>query len=274
MSADATLMIWSGTTGANLLTCKGHTGEITGVMWSPDGTKIATSSKDKSSILWSAATGEKLFTLQQTAKINGVMWSPDGTKVLTISSGFENGAVVWSAATGERLRVIDYAFEVVAADWSPDGTKIALASTNKPILIWSTATENELFSLTDITFIPQSVKWSPDGKSIAAVSSSNGTVDVCSGITGSKLCTLIDKGWSIDWSSDGTKILTSVSICSAETGKSLTFLGGHVGQIDNLRWSADGTKVTTISSADRMCLLWSATSGAKTSTLRCSILTG
>ncbi|MFN8360761.1 MAG: hypothetical protein U0264_12680 [Candidatus Kapaibacterium sp.] len=263
VSADATLMVWSGTTGANLLTCKGHTGEVTSVMWSPDGSKLATSSKDNSSILWSAATGEKLFTLQQTAKINGVMWSPDGTKVLTISSGFENGAVLWSAATGERLRVFDYAFEVFAADWSPDGTKIAFSGLGKPPLIWSVTTEKELFSLSE-GGMP--IRWSPDGNRIATVFPSE--IAVFSGTNGAKLCTLIDQGPSIDWSADGSKILTSVSICSAETGKNLTFFGGHAGQVDNLRWSTDGASVTTISGDDRMCLLWSAKNGSKTSTLR------
>ena len=46
-----------------LLTLKGHTSDITGVDYSPDGKRIATASIDSTARLWDALSGAELLTL-------------------------------------------------------------------------------------------------------------------------------------------------------------------------------------------------------------------
>ncbi|HEU4783235.1 MAG TPA: WD40 repeat domain-containing protein, partial [Ktedonobacterales bacterium] len=43
--------------GSPLLVYKGHSASVNGLAWSPDGTKIASASSDKTVMIWNAATG-------------------------------------------------------------------------------------------------------------------------------------------------------------------------------------------------------------------------
>jgi hypothetical protein len=64
VSQDHTAIVWDprqttdsggGPKGTEILTLKGHTGEVTTVSFSPDGRSILTGSQDGTLILWSTA---------------------------------------------------------------------------------------------------------------------------------------------------------------------------------------------------------------------------
>ena len=48
------------------MTLKGHCHWVMSVCWSPDGSKVATGSADKTARVWDAATGECRMTLKGT----------------------------------------------------------------------------------------------------------------------------------------------------------------------------------------------------------------
>ncbi len=50
--------------GHALLELKGHTGEVTSVAFSPDGTRIVTGSEDQTAKVWDARTGTPLLELK------------------------------------------------------------------------------------------------------------------------------------------------------------------------------------------------------------------
>lgn len=56
---DSTVKLWDVTTGQELLTLKGHAGNVTSVAFSPDGKRLATGSIDSTVKLWDAPTGGK-----------------------------------------------------------------------------------------------------------------------------------------------------------------------------------------------------------------------
>ena len=58
-SSDKTVKLWDAATGQELLTLKGHTDKVTGVAFSPDGTKLATCGADKRIIIYDGAPKEK-----------------------------------------------------------------------------------------------------------------------------------------------------------------------------------------------------------------------
>ena len=64
------------------------------VVWSPDGTKLASGSEDCTVKVWDAASGEQLFELHgHSHRVRSVAWSPDGSR---LASGSVDGTVrVW-----------------------------------------------------------------------------------------------------------------------------------------------------------------------------------
>ena len=64
----------------------GHTDEITGAAWSPDGAWVATISADTTVRIWDGKTGQISRTLfDHEDVVDSVAWSPDGLRLVTAS---------------------------------------------------------------------------------------------------------------------------------------------------------------------------------------------
>ena len=64
--------------GEPLRLLTGHVGQVLGVVFSPDGTLLATASSDTTARIWDTATGQARTTLTGHRPVNGVAFSPDG----------------------------------------------------------------------------------------------------------------------------------------------------------------------------------------------------
>ena len=77
-----------------LKTLWGHSNMVNSVAYSPDGTKIISSSYDKTIKIWDANTGQCLKTLEGHSHfVNSVAYSPDGTKI--ISGSDDENVKIW-----------------------------------------------------------------------------------------------------------------------------------------------------------------------------------
>jgi WD40 repeat protein len=94
---------------------------VMGIAWSPDGTKLASASRDKTSKLFDAKTGDSLVTFPaHNEVVYGVSFSPDGTQVLT--AGRDNKIRVWNPANAQQIREIaGFGAEVYHVVVTPDG---------------------------------------------------------------------------------------------------------------------------------------------------------
>jgi WD40 repeat protein len=82
---------------------RGHS--IGPVAFSPDGERIVTGGDDCPAIVWEAASGKELLTLNgHTSWIRSVASSPDGRRIVTAS--LDQTARVWHAATGKELLIL------------------------------------------------------------------------------------------------------------------------------------------------------------------------
>jgi len=215
-------------------TLRGHIASVRGVAFSPDGTRIATSSDDKTARIWDGATGKLLLTLCcHTDIVYFVAFSPDGKRVATGSR--DKTAKVWDATTGKELfSLVGHTYTVDGVTFNPDGTRIATASgefgTNSPdrtAKIWDAATGKELLALTGHTAGINAVAFSPDGKQIATASDDRTT-----------------------------------KIWDAATGKELVTMIGHVSFVEAVMFSPDGKRiVTAAATGDGTAKIWDSASG-------------
>lgn len=91
---------------------------------SPDGGLLAWAGEDNAIHLWSAATGQELFTLSgRSAGLNDLEFSPDG-KMLAVATP-DNTVELWDTATAGLLKTWTLAFWVTGLDFSPDGALLA-----------------------------------------------------------------------------------------------------------------------------------------------------
>ena len=86
--------------GSGLEQCQlsGHSQLVTAVSWSPDGTKLASGSYDKTVRIWDSASGEQLCSLRgHTDVVRSVCFSSDGKE---LTSGSDDSTVRnWDPAT-------------------------------------------------------------------------------------------------------------------------------------------------------------------------------
>lgn len=230
------------------------------VAWSPDGKKIATTSKSKI-FLWNPDTGENIGTsLGLDSWITSLAWSPDG-KLLV--SGFENGTVAFFDAQSLQPIVIhkNHSSRVCDIAWSPDGEFIASASEDSSIGIWDAEEKFLVAAFTGHTSAIRSIDWSPDGKRLVSASSDR-TVRVWNIVpqhSPSILQHIDGWVWDVAWNPSGSSIATASDdgIIRIIDINNFTTKGlfGHQGHVTSIQWSPDGQQLAS-SSRDKTVRIW------------------
>jgi hypothetical protein len=73
--------------------------------FSPDGSRIVTSSWDKTARIWDAATAEEIAVLRgHEDRVTSAAFSPDGSRIVTASG--DKTARIWDAATAKEIAVL------------------------------------------------------------------------------------------------------------------------------------------------------------------------
>lgn len=157
-------------------TLEGHTDVVFDVAFAPDGTTIASASRDRNAILWDLGTKKPRVVLRgHTDMVFGLSFSPDSKILATASS---DGTVkLWDTATGRERATLPAQIppddngtpcRFRAVVFSPDGQTLISGGADRAVRLWDVATGKHLGIVGECHSEVLSVAVAPHGKLVVA----------------------------------------------------------------------------------------------------------
>ena len=260
-------------------TYSGHSDYISGVAWSPNGTRIASSSGDHTARVWDASNGGHVLTYRGHATdVLTLAWSPNGHYIA--NGGLDNTVQVWNPTSGATLYTYrGQSGAIFDLAWSHDSKRIASVSSDGTIQMWDALTGQHVVtytgpsSLRGGTAASNAVAWSPDGQSLAI--GGTGPAILISTATAKPLSYYGPNGGeshAVAFSPNGTYLAvgrddTTIEVWNVATHTNVYTYNGHTGDIFTLAWSPDGTRIAS-GGADATVQVWDALNGGHEYTYR------
>ncbi len=256
-------------------TLEGHNGDVSSLVFHPDGTILASGSQDDPVVrLWDTRTGRELAQLRgHDDWIRSLAFSADGR--LLASGSADRTARIWDMTTNRALVTLRGHTDLLGnVAFSPDGQRLASASRDGTARLWDVATGRQI---DDFRFTapvePQSqtpfwltgIAFSPDGRQIA-VGSIDGNVYLLDAATGNLQRTLRGHdGWvvirGLAYSPDGRLLASasldgSVRLWNPTSGATRGVLRQRGLRLLGLSWSPDGEQILSSSDAGGNLIIW------------------
>jgi len=171
----------------------GHSDTVYGVAFSPDGTKIASSSADKFLKVFEVASGKFLKSFEgHTHHVLDVGWKSDGK--LLASAGADNTIKIWNYENGEQVRTINNAHnkQVTRLVFVGKTSNFLTCSGDQQVRAWNVDNGGNTGNYGGNNDYVYAVSTSPDGQ-IVATGGEDGLVRVYRGPGGPKM-TLLPPG--------------------------------------------------------------------------------
>jgi WD40 repeat protein/mono/diheme cytochrome c family protein len=231
-----TVELLNASSGQITATLTGHSNEVRGLNFSPDGKQLAATGGNPSQFgeikIWDVAAAKELRTWRgHRDNITASAFSPDGTMLATCS--YDKLIKLWNVADGTEVKTLkDHTDAVLAVAFSPDGKLLASAGADRTAKIWDVATGKRLYTLSDALDAVQTLAFDPSGQLLAGAGADR-----------------IIHIWQI----------------GQTEGKRLRSLIAHDDSINVVAFSPDG-KTLASSSADKSLKLWNAATLVETHT--------
>jgi len=270
-AGSKTIKVWEALNGGEMFVLKGYTLVAEDVVFSTDGTYLASAGDNETIKVWDAVTFQEAISLERLAQnFSGFAFSPDRKRLAWASS--RQKVSIRDAATGRLVCNLQHK-GVDDLTFSFDGSRLATGGFDKTVKVWDLANGQELLTLDGHAVAVYSVAFDPKGERLAA--GSFGPVKVWGVATGRELLTLKGhKGavYGVAFDPDGQRIASAstdgtVKVWDAANGQELLTLKGDLGNICGVAFSPDGARIAS-ASKDRTVKVWDAANGQELLTLK------
>ncbi|ETO08664.1 WD-40 repeat-containing protein, partial [Reticulomyxa filosa] len=241
-SADQTLRIWSVSSGEQLIVLRGHheivngaefssdgsklhifdgrPSWMSGARFSPDDSKIAYWSTDKTLRLCDVFSGQQLQLFAgHEEDITDMQFSQDNSTIVTCAK--DNTIRFWEMSSGKQILLLKgHSHWVMGVQFTSESNKILSYSWDKTIRLWNVLSGKQLQVFEGHSEFISKAEFTPD----------------CSKV--------------ISYSDDRTIRTWDVS-----SGRQIQIFQGHIGKINAMKLSPDGSKIVSCSE-DRTIRLW------------------
>lgn len=267
--------------GQAITVCEGHGQPVMAVAFSPDGSRLATGSRDHTARIWEANFGKQLLVLKGDSE--SIAFSTDGKKLAAaaataavvhvgpegdkLAKAADTRARLWDVDTREQLSTLLVKGQRSLHQFalSNDGTRLATTATgDATVQILDTSTRNEVALLQGHSRKITSLLFNPSGDRVAT-GSEDKTVRIWETASGKQLAVLEGHRGGISslaFSRDGAILATGsmdARLWDAATGKQLALFEGR-GYFTSLLFSPNGQRLATVS-GDNTARLWDTKTG-------------
>lgn len=134
---DNSVSLWDVRSGKRLWKEARHTNTVHKIVISPDGSRLASLSRDRTVRLWELNSGRSIAVLRGHSRpLRDAVFSPDGTSIFTCSE--DKTIRAWDVQTGASLFTLHgHQRAVIDVDILPDGELLISQGVQGRILLWN-----------------------------------------------------------------------------------------------------------------------------------------
>lgn len=243
--------------GRSVRSWVGHEVDINDVVFSEDGTMVATSGDDGAVRVWDTGTAEELaeFLPRGAANATAPAFSPDGSRIAFHLWDFSM-TMVFDLRTGDLVREEEQIEGVHDLEFSPDGRRLLLGSADLAGVNVLDLESGQISSWGGDTDSTREVRFSPDGRLVASAHL-DGAVRVWDARTGEPQLSTFAHGsevYSLDWSPDGSMLASGsqdgtarIHIVTTEALREVLRLSARdlANGVSGVEFSPDGSRLMT-----------------------------
>lgn len=167
------IKIWDFEAGSVIASLTGHADGVLEVKWSPDDSRLVSSSDDKTLKMWETTNWTN--TVNFTGHAGGVLsvdWSPNAS--LLVSGSRDYKMRKWNATSGERIDVWEAPNCVRSVDWHEERGIIVSSGVAEVMVMIRNETNGAVMKTLDenkhVGGAIMSARWSPNGEMLATAS--------------------------------------------------------------------------------------------------------
>mmetsp|Transcript_20872 Transcript_20872/g.69703 ORF Transcript_20872/g.69703 Transcript_20872/m.69703 type:complete len:499 (-) Transcript_20872:67-1563(-) len=153
----------------------GHTQEVCGLKWSPQGTQLASGGNDNILNIWESRRNQSKFSIaRHQAAVKALAWCPFHSNLLASGGGTADRKIcLWNTSNGQCMNEVDTKSQVCAVQWSTHDRELVSSHgfTHNQLILWRYAGRGRVHKVVELTGHQARVlhmAQSPDGTTIVS----------------------------------------------------------------------------------------------------------